>query len=55
MDFPSLRYRRTRGDMIDTYKYTHSKYTVNDLEDLLVRNDDSVARGHSLKLHKEIL
>ena len=36
--------------MIETYKYTHSKYTVN--EDLLVRNEDSVARGHSLKLQK---
>ena len=50
MDLPSLRYRRVRGDMIETYKYTHSKYTVN--EDLLVRNEDSVARGHSLKLQK---
>ena len=41
MDLPSLRYRRVRGDMIDTYKYTHSKYTVN--EDLLARNEDIVA------------
>ena len=47
MDLPSLRYIRARGDMIDTYIYTHSKYTVN--EDLLVRNEDSVARGHSGK------
>ena len=50
MDLPSLRYSRARGDMTDTYKYTHSKYTIN--EDLRVRNEDSVARGHSLKLHK---
>ena len=50
MDLPSLRYRRVRGDMIETYKYTHSKYTVN--EDLLIRNEASVARGHSLKLQK---
>ena len=48
IDLPSLRYRRARGDMIDTYKYTHSKYTVNG--DLLVRNEDSVDRGHTLKL-----
>ena len=47
MDLPSLRYRRVKGDMIETYKYTHSKYTVN--EDL-VRNEYRVARGHSLKL-----
>ena len=40
MDLPSLRYRRVRGDMIETYKYTHSNYTVN--EDLVVRNEDSV-------------
>ena len=48
MDLPSLRYRRARGNMIKTDKYTHSKYTVN--EDLRVRNEDNVARGHSLKL-----
>ena len=40
MDSPSLRYSRARGVMIDTYKYTHPKYTVN--IDLLVRNEDSV-------------
>ena len=34
--------------MIDTYKYTHSTYTVN--KDVLVRNEDSVTRGNSLKL-----
>ena len=34
--------------MIDTYKYTHSKYIVN--EDLLVRKEDSFALGHPLKL-----
>ena len=50
MELPSLRYRRTTGDMTDTYKHTHTKYTVN--EDLLVRNEDNVARGHSLKLQK---
>ena len=50
-DLQSLRYRRVRGDMIETYKYTHSKYTVN--EDLLVRNEDSVARCHSLKLQRD--
>ena len=50
MDLPSLGYRRVRVDMTDTCKYTHSKYTVND--DLLVRNEDNEARGHSLKLQK---
>ena len=50
MGLPSVRYKRARGDMIDTYKYAHSKCTVN--EDFLVRNKDSVARGHSLKLQK---
>ena len=53
MALPSLRYRRIRGEMIETYKYTHSKYTVN--EHLLVRNEDSVARGPLSKATKEIL
>ena len=50
MDLLSLRYRRVRGDMIGTYKCAHSIYTVN--EDLLIRNEDNVARGHSLNLQK---
>ena len=51
---PSLRYRRERGDIIDTYNYTHStEYTVN--KDLLVRNEGSVTQGHSQKTAEEIL
>ena len=50
MDLPSLRYiGEFRGDMISLAN-THSKYTVN--EDILVRNENSVAQGHSLKLQK---
>ena len=26
---PSLVYRRTRGDMIEAYKYTHGFYSTN--------------------------
>ena len=29
MDLPSLVYRRTRGDIIETYKYLHNKYAVD--------------------------
>ena len=42
MESTSLRYRRARGDMIDTYKYTHAKHTFS--KGLLVRNKDSVMR-----------
>lgn len=49
LNLPSLRYRRARGDMIEVYKYTHGKYTVN--ENLLSMNT-SVTRGHSYKLEK---
>ena len=46
MDSPSLRYSKARGVMINTYKYTHSKYTVN--IDLLIRNEDSVQHSDQL-------
>jgi len=29
MNFPSLTYRRARGDAIETYKYLHGLYTVD--------------------------
>ena len=50
LDLPSLTYRRSRGDMIETYKYTHGLYsTVNSW---LSFDHDSVTRGHHLKLVK---
>ena len=43
MDAPSLKYRRARGDMIDTYNYTHAEYTVNE-EDLVKKRGQCNSR-----------
>ena len=51
MDLPSWHYRRARGDMIETFKYLHQKYTVN--TDLLEREERGNTRGHSFKLKKK--
>ena len=43
-----MQYRRDRGDMIETYNFTH-KYTSN----YPFTNDKDISRrGHSLKLKK---
>ena len=46
---PSLVYRRARGDMIETYKYLHNVYDVNNE---WLRRDPTRTRGHSMKLEK---
>ena len=44
-----MQYRRDSGDMIETYKFTHCKYTSN----YPFTNDADISRrGHSLKLKK---
>ena len=50
LKLPSLRYRRRRGDMIETYKYTHNTYKVNPSPLPMERN--SATRVHSFKLEK---
>ena len=47
---PSLVYRRARGDMIETYKYLHNVYDVNN--EWLRRDPSTRTRGHSMKLEK---
>ena len=47
---PSLVYRRARGDMIETYKYLHNVYDVNN--EGLRRDPSTRTRGHSTKLEK---
>ena len=47
---PSLVYRRTRGDMIETYKFLHNVYDLNN--EWLRRDPSTRTRGHSLKLEK---
>ena len=42
MDVASMKYRRKSGDMIATYKYTLSMYSVN--SNLLVVDGDTVTK-----------
>ena len=51
IDLPSLVYRRTRGDMIEVYKYTHGFYSTN--FDLLNIAQNINTRGQKLKLLKK--
>ena len=54
LDLPTLVYRRTRGDMIKTYKLLHKKYNC-DISNLATPHANCTSResvrGHSMKLH----
>ena len=50
MKLPSMMYRRIRGDLIETFKYTHSMYKIECKG--FVNNTDSTTRGHRYKLKK---
>ena len=50
LELPCLRFRRCRGDMIETYKYLHHKYSVTEL---IPRVTSTRTRGHSLKITQE--
>ena len=54
LKLPSLRYRRLRGDMIETFKIVTEIYDKRVTEDLLPINKSTFhqTRGHSLKLTK---
>ena len=46
---PSLTYRRTRGDMIETYKMLSGEYDP-DVNKLLIAVSDTTTRGHNKKI-----
>ena len=46
---PSMAYRRIRGDMIETYKFTHDKYQV---KNILFTPSQGNTRGHLFKVVK---
>ena len=53
LKLPTLVYRRLRGDMIEVYKLTHSKYDPA-VSDILHKHDkQDRTRGHSEKLYKK--
>jgi len=49
MKIPSMSYRRLRGDLIETYKFTHGLYKCASPLELCTQ---SVTRGHQYKLVK---
>ncbi len=51
LELPTLVYRRKRGDMIQTYKFMHNIWEVED--ELLTPRADTGTRGHDYKLFKE--
>ena len=48
---PSLKYRRFRGDIIETYKYTHNLYKLTN-SPIKLDTSNINTRGHSFKLKK---
>jgi hypothetical protein len=50
LNIPSMAYRRARGDMIETYKYTHNIYKT---DPFLILDQDNTRRGHQYKLKKQ--
>ncbi len=56
LNLPTLAYRRTRGDMVETYKILNNKYD-NRVSDILclhssITDNQQRVRGHSKKLYK---
>ena len=49
MKVSSMAYRRTRGDLIETYKYTHGYYRN---ETLFALDTEGITRGHRFKIKK---
>ena len=52
LGLPTLRFRRLRGDIIETYKLLAGLYDA-DVENILVLAQNRTTRGHSLKLKKK--
>jgi hypothetical protein len=49
LKIPSMTYRRVRGDLIETYKYTHGYYRN---ENVFTLDTEKNTRGHQFKLKK---
>lgn len=52
LNLPTLSYRRSRGDLIETYKILSGKYDEECCKDVFQEREDSVTRGNSKKLFK---
>ena len=49
-EFAKYEVPSEKGEMIETYKYTHGLYSVNN--NLLERDAETTTRGHKCKLKK---
>jgi hypothetical protein len=49
MNIPSMAYWRTRGDLTETYEYTHGYYRN---ENLFTLDMEGITRGHRFKIKK---
>ena len=49
--FPTLAYRRIKGDMIETFKIISQKYDP-EVNDFIKLREDSCTRGHKYKIFK---
>lgn len=52
LKLPTLRFRRLRGDMIETYKIMNNIYDERVTKGLFTRNTSERTRGHTLKINK---
>ncbi len=52
LKMPTLRYRRIRGDMIETFKIIRHLYDLRAIPTLSPENPDRRTRGHEFKLYK---
>ena len=53
LKLPTLRFRRLRGDMIETFKILKGIYDRKVTEDLFELNQESKSGGHTLKIRKQ--
>ena len=52
LNLPTLAYRRSRGDMIETYKIINQKYDQDCVEGIFQMREDDVTRGNTKKIFK---
>ena len=52
LQLPTLKYRRMRGDMIETFKILTGIYDKRVTNGILQLNESHITRGHAMKLSK---
>ncbi|XP_061704607.1 uncharacterized protein LOC133515970 [Cydia pomonella] len=52
LNLTTLKHRRERGDLIETYKILSGHYDLKDFQEMFKRNNNNRLRGHHLKLER---